>query len=177
MFLRLSGLILLTLLTACSGKVDRSPEVYHPPADADERQTSKMKNLVTKTDEPIVIYGSKKDSPSGIANGTGVANSYLWKASLESMSFMPLISSDSNGGTILTDWYSPPETPNEKFKFNVFVLSNDIQISSIKVTAFKQELQSGQWRSATASKELSRSMEDKILKRAITLRERSTSKK
>ena len=135
-----------------------------------------MKNIVTKTDEPIVIYGAKKDS-SGGTTGTGVANSYLWKAALESMSFMPLISSDSNGGTILTDWYSPPETPNEKFKFNVFVLSNDLQINSIKITAFKQKLESGQWRSVTTNKELARNMEDKILRRAIALRERSTSKK
>ena len=46
-------------------------------------------------------------------------NSYLWRASLDALSFMPLTQTDSNGGVILTDWYVNPQNPGERVKINV----------------------------------------------------------
>ena len=164
-------LILLTLLTSCSGTgtVDRSDEVYNPQV-GDDRHVSEMKSLITKSDEPLIIYGGKKKKSSD-SMGDGVAHSYLWRASLESISFMPLIAVDANGGAILTDWYSSPKTPNEKFKFNILVLSSELQINSIKVNAFRQvKNMAGIWQPAEVSRELSQNIEDNILRKAISLK-------
>ncbi len=108
-------ILLLTFLsiivTACaipSSKIDRSESTYHPMTP-EERRADDMESLLTKSKEPLVIYGSKKKSSGGSGGGSssGVAGSYLWRAALESIAFMPLISVDSNGGVIITDWYNP----------------------------------------------------------------------
>lgn len=176
MLRKLGLFILLSFLSSCSGQVERNYKDYHPQVGEDLRN-SKMRSVVTKTDESIVIYGSKKgSSDNGV--GTGMAGSYLWRAALEGISFMPLISSDSNGGAIITDWYSSPESPNEKFKFNIFVLNTELQINSIKVVAFKQVRNgAGQWNMVSVNKDLARNMEDDILKKAIALRAKSSPKK
>ena len=172
----LSILASLIILSACGAQVERNYKDYHPEVGEDLRN-SKMSSIITKSDEPVVIYGNKKSS-SGSNSGSGMANSYLWKASLENISFMPLVSSDSNGGAIITDWYASPESPNEQFKFNIFILSSELQITSIKVTAFKQvRNSSGQWQSAKVGSELARNVEDNILRKAIALQAKSTDKK
>lgn len=172
----LSIVFLLSFLAACSGQVERNYKDYHPQVGEDLRN-SKMNSVITKSDEPIVIYGGRKGS-SETGAGTGMSGSYLWRAALDGISFMPLISSDSNGGAIITDWYSSPESPNEKFKFNIFVLSSELQINSIKVVAFKQVRNAaGQWNVVSVNKDLARNMEDDILKKAIALRAKSTPKK
>jgi len=159
---------LLGLLTSCNAQVERNYKDYHPEVGEDLRN-SKMSSLITKTSEPVVIYSNKKSS-SETGAGSGMAGGYLWKAALESIAFMPLVSSDSNGGAILTEWYATPESPNEQFKFNIFILSPELQVTSIKVTAFKQVRHGGQWQTAPVNKELARNIEDNILKKAIALR-------
>ena len=54
-------------------------------------------------------------------------NSYLWRASLETLSFMPLAQADSSGGVIVTDWYSHPQNPNERVKLSVSILDQDLR--------------------------------------------------
>ena len=81
------------------------------------------------------LLGDKKKS----AEETGIAvNSFLWRASLDTVSFMPLASADPFGGVILTDWYSPPETPEERFKINVFILGRELRSDGVRVRVFKQ---------------------------------------
>ena len=172
----LSLLACLGLVSACGGlQVERNYKDYHPEVGEDLRE-SKMDSILTKSKEPVVIYSSKK-AASETGSGSGMAGSYLWKAALESISFMPLISSDSNGGAIITDWYADPASPNEQFKFNIFILSPELQVTSVKVTAFKQVRSGGQWHSVAVNKELARNVEDNILKKAIALRARTSPKK
>ncbi len=170
------NIALLLALVACSGaKIERKHSDYHPQVGED-RQEAKMSSLITKSDEPLVLYGDKKFS--GGRSNSGVGSSDLWKAALETIAFMPLVSSDSNGGAILTDWYASPDNPNEQFKFNIFILDSELQISSVKVTVFKQVKNSnGQWQPKEPSKELARNMEDSILKKAIAFRAKNTDKK
>lgn len=168
---------LACFISSCNGKVERNYNDYHPQVGEDRRD-SKMSSIITKSHDPIVIYGPKKGSSGGDGSASGMANSYLWKATLETVAFMPLISSDSNGGAIITDWYSVPESPNEQFKFNIFILNAELQVSSIKVVAFKQVKHgSGNWHYVKASKELSNDIEDSILKKAIALKAKATVKK
>ena len=167
---------LMIAVSACTNAtVERNYKDYHPQVGEDLRD-SKMSSIITKSDEPIVIYGGKKGS-SETGSGSGMAGSYLWKAALESIAFMPLVSSDSNGGAIITDWYASPESPNEQFKFNIFILSPELQVSSVKVTAFKQVRSGGHWQSVAVNKELARNVEDNILKKAIALRAKVPAKK
>lgn len=167
---------LLFILCACNGNVERDQAAYDPQV-GEYRHYNEMQSLVTKSDEPLVIYGGKNKSSSD-STGSGIANSYLWKAALESISFMPLLSVDSNGGAILTDWYNSPQTPNEKFKFNIIILSSELQINSIKVSAFRQVKNiAGIWHTADVSKDLAKNIEDNILKKAISLKAKSSSKK
>ena len=167
---------LVFFISACNGKVERNYDDYHPQVGEDRRD-SKISSIITKSHDPIVLYGPKKGSSEN-GSASGMASSYLWKAALESVAFMPLISSDSNGGAIITDWYSVPESPNEQFKFNIFILNAELQVSSIKVVAFKQVRHgSGNWHYVKASKELSNDIEDSILKKAIALKAKSTAKK
>ncbi len=165
--------LLFSVVTACAvpkNSIDRSRETYHPQT-AEDRRENDMKSIFTSSDEPLVLFGGKKKSSgeNGSGSGSGFAGTYLWRATLESISFMPLASIDSNGGSIITDWYQAPNS-NEKLKFNIFILSSELQVNSIKVTAFRQVQSNGVWRSSEVNKELSRTIEDNILKKAIALK-------
>ncbi|MCF8496031.1 MAG: DUF3576 domain-containing protein [Alphaproteobacteria bacterium] len=90
------------------------------------------------------ILGRKKDDDSG-NTGIGV-NSFLWRASLDTVSFMPLASADPFGGTILTDWYTPEGTEKERFKLNVFILDRQLRSDGVQVRVFRQILKGGAWK-------------------------------
>ena len=113
--------------------------------------------------------GKRKDNNEDGASGIAV-NSFLWRASLDTVSFMPLASADPFGGVILTDWYSPAETPNERFKLNVFILSRQLRSDGIQVRVFKQVKSKGSWQDVKPSAETARQLEDSILTRARQLR-------
>ncbi|PWG73591.1 DUF3576 domain-containing protein, partial [Enterococcus hirae] len=77
-------------------------------------------------------------------------NAFLWRASVDTISFMPLSSADPFGGILITDWYQPPETPGERFKVNVFILTRDLRADGIRAAVFKQQkLEDGDWVDAT----------------------------
>lgn len=118
--------------------------------------------------EGLRVFGRGKDKDGG-ATGIGV-NSYLWRASLDTVSFMPLASADPFGGVILTDWYSPPDTPNERFKLNVFILDRELRSDGVQVKLFQQQRKGGEWRDQTAAGETARQIEDAILTRARQMR-------
>lgn len=107
-------------------------------------------------------------------HGGGVApavNTFLWRAALETVSFMPLASADSTGGVLITDWYAPPETPNERFKVNVFVTSRQLRPDALRAVVFRQSKNAaGAWVDATVEANTARSLEDTILARARQLR-------
>ena len=62
-------------------------------------------------------------------------NSYLWRASLETLSFMPLTQADSSGGVIVTDWYANPGKPGERVKVSVSILDQDLRADALRVAA------------------------------------------
>ena len=112
---------------------------------------------------------SRRGSGEG-ENGLGV-NSFLWRASLDTVAFMPIASADPFGGVILTDWYSPPENPAERFKLNVFILDRQLRADGLKVAVFRQERDAaGGWIDAPATPEMGKTLEDTILTRARELR-------
>ena len=115
------------------------------------------------------IFGGSKSGGGGGGGGIGV-NNYLWRASLDTISFMPLASADPFGGVIITDWYTPPETPAERFKMNVYILGRQLRADGVRVAVFRQNRAASGWIDATVTKTTSVNLENEILNRARQLR-------
>ena len=115
-------------------------------------------------------FGKSKGKKSSNPASIGV-NGYLWRATLDTLSFMPLISADPWGGTVITDWYSNPEKPEERFKATVFILDTRLRADGLKVTINKQARDgTGQWIEAATSEQTETDIENAILTRARQLR-------
>ena len=161
----LSLLLISAMLTlsACGGI--ESEAKY--PTGADRASTggndiySEAPSVFGKGGLELFNSKSKKSDGSGV-----VVNTYLWRAALDTVSFMPLASADPFGGTIITDWYSAPESPNERTKLNVFILGSDLAVSSLSVKVFRQVKSGGNWKDATVAKETAIKLEDAIFTRA-----------
>ena len=97
-------------------------------------------------------------------------NAYLWRATLDTLSFMPLVQTDSNGGVIVTDWYINPSTPTERLKVTVSILDQDLRADAVRVAALRQVQQNGQWVAAPVQAATVQKLEDIILTRARDLR-------
>ena len=115
-------------------------------------------------------------------NGTDLAaskvttigvNSYLWRATLDTLSFMPLLQTDSNGGVIVTDWYVNPQTPAERMKVTVSILDQDLRADAVRVAALREINRNGQWVSAPVQAATTQKLEDIILTKARDLRRAS----
>ena len=116
----------------------------------------------------LTVLGGKEEKNDG-SNGIGV-NSYLWRASLDTVSFMPLASADPFGGVIITDWYIAEEKPEERFKVNIFILDKQLRSDGVKVKVFRQVTKGGKWVDSTVADNTATQMEDAILTRARQLR-------
>ncbi len=104
------------------------------------------------------------NSPIGV-------NSFLWRATLDTLSFVPLASADPFGGVILSEWYEDPKTPGERFKFNALILDRSLRADGIKITVFKQvKGVDNQWQDTEVNPSVARDIENTILTRARQLR-------
>ena len=122
------------------------------------------------------IFGGTKDSQERGGGALGV-NSFLWRASLDTISFMPVNSADPFGGVIITDWHTPGESPSERFKLNVYILGRTLRADGIRVAVFRQvQDRGGQWKDAAVPDETGIKIEDAILIRARQLRNQSIQK-
>ena len=97
-------------------------------------------------------------------------NSYLWRAALETLSFAPMAQVDSNGGVMVTDWYSNPGSPNERVKVTATILDRDLRADALRIAASRQVLQGGQWVDAPVAAATVQKLEEIILTRARDLR-------
>lgn len=114
------------------------------------------------------LFGGGGSGEGG--GGIGV-NSYLWRASLDTIAFMPLSSADPFGGVIITDWYTSPAQPKERFKMTVYILDRRLRADGIKVSVFRQEKDTdGSWKDAPANADTGVRVENAILTRARQLR-------
>jgi hypothetical protein len=163
---RILGFLLLAgVLAACSGGGGGMPE-------EGKYEDIKKKRFLAKDSggETTSLLGDpdKKDSQGG--SGIGV-NGFLWRASLDTISFMPLISADPFGGVIITDWYAPPESRDERFKITVYILGRDLRADGVRASVFRQlRVAGGGWIDAAVEKRTQIEIEDAILTRARQLR-------
>ena len=153
-----------------------------PGTDVDIRsEDQKINDPFYDNSERETIFGEggiaglffNKGGANNNGGGLGV-NSYLWRASLDTISFMPVNSADPFGGVIITDWYTPPESPNERLKLNVYILGKSLRADGIRVAIFRQTLGSDRvWRDAVVPEATKVKIEDSILTRARQIRSQS----
>jgi len=107
---------------------------------------------------------------SGSSRVTLGVNSYLWHASLDTLSFLPLTSADPFGGVIISEWYVAPSSPNERLKVTVYIMDRALRADGLKVVVFRQVKGTAGWADAVTSPETAHKLEDSILTRARELR-------
>jgi hypothetical protein len=171
------GISALTL-SSC-GVVPSEPWVVLGRDDQGQQRTARSheegwddrKSVLGDTDWLQNLLDGEENVGSG-SSGSGIAvNSYLWRASLDTISFMPLTSADPFGGVIITDWHSPDKVGEERFKLNVYILGRALRADGLRVAVFRQvQDQAGIWRDAELPGQASTSIEDAILTRARRFR-------
>ena len=130
---------------------------------------------------PQGIFGGKKGislfntNPLGSTSEdviTGLSvNSFLWRATLDVLAFMPLASADPFGGVIITEWHNNPQAPDERFKVVAYILDKDLRVGALRVSVFRQERNSGDiWADAVTDENIHIQLETAILSRARDLR-------
>ena len=137
------------------------------------RQARKTLILVLAAAALTSACGKKDVSSAELAptrmTSIGV-NSYLWRAAVDTLSFAPLVTADSNGGVIITDWYASPKNPGERVKITASIIDQDLRADGLRVAAVRQVNQGGTWTDAPVSAATVQKLEDIILTRARDLR-------
>ena len=161
----LAGVLLLALAGAgCenAGPVEPPPDTYDPRWRGAQQADGGIFG------SSVTLFGGEEEAAGAV--GIGV-NAFLWRATLDTISFMPLLSADPFGGVIITDWYAPPETPDERFKMTVYILTRALRSDGVQVTVFRQERGAdGAWEDRATNPGTAISLEDKILDRARQIR-------
>lgn len=143
---------------ACSGSDKEAAKEPEPVQVTDGRNGGLLEQLL--------------GGPGGGSGDPSIAvNSFLWRASLDTVSFLPLSTADPFGGIIITDWYSPPATPEERFKVTVYILDRELRADGLRVAVFRQTRTPGTgWIEAKVDRRTGRDLENAILKRARQMR-------
>jgi hypothetical protein len=160
----LGALLAASVAAGCS--------IFKGEVDPDEMMTTEERR---KGDFGTVLGGDilryRGPGRDDAAASPIAVNAYLWRASLDTLAFMPLASADTLGGVIITDWYTPPESPNERFKTTVYILSRELRADGLRVAVFRQARdRDGTWKDAAVKRDTASELENIILTRARELR-------
>lgn len=159
------GLIIVAALSACSTMDVRNDDEI---VNKDDYRNKRMGKLFG---EDAFLFSSDdlKDEKSG-GSGIGV-NAYLWRATLETISFMSLKSTDPFGGVIITEWYIDPQSPKERIKLDVLIQDRRLRADALRVKMTRQVLnEKGNWVNAASNPSAERDLEDTILFKARQLK-------
>lgn len=97
-------------------------------------------------------------------------NGFLWRATLDTLNFLPLTSADPVGGVVISDWYAAPEKPDEHMKVTVYILDRRLRADAVKVSVFRQVRNATGWNDAQTNPDTGFKLENAILARARELR-------
>ena len=182
----ISVLSLVLLLLSCNKNVEDSSELWENAQTSGEiiRRSGTVfdpalnKELALSDAENRLrtgggLFGKKEGISFGTNEGNNAVSSigmpinpYLWKGSLETISFMPLSSADPFGGIIITDWYSDGQTINERCKINIFIKGLELKTSNLKVNTFCQSFENNRWIDLPTDASQSAQLENAILNKA-----------
>jgi hypothetical protein len=173
----LLGLTALSL-AACGGDTNAVTEKRSGPSGDRSRRDASTGLGGSKQEDgslfgPGGLFGTKANNAKD-TSGTGVAvNAFLWRASLDTINFIPLVSADPFGGVIITDWYTPAEAPSERMKVQITILDRELRADGVRVSVFKQQqgARTGStWVDAQVDPRTNTEIENAILTRARQLR-------
>jgi hypothetical protein len=156
--------------------INRSGTTFNPDKDKELALSDAQNRLRTGgglfgKKGSLKILGSKKNSENTNVGVVGMPiNPYLWKASLNTIDFMPLSSTDPFAGTIITDWYTTEQNLGERCKLNVFINGQDLNTKNLKVSSFCQILKNNQWVNMPSKNEENTELENVILNEAKKLK-------
>jgi hypothetical protein len=165
-------------LSACGGT---SESTYPEPSPSSDQSIPNPKQGDAEPKggglfgrDGIVLSGDSANEAAkaagGTAGGIGV-NAFLWRATLDTLSFMPVANADPFGGVVLTDWYSPAQSPDERMKVSVYILDTRLRADALKVSVFRQTKQgAAAWSDAAVSPDTQIRIENAILNRARELK-------
>lgn len=152
---------LCLVLTACGS----SPKIEHDyPSSSLGNSDPQMGSLF---DGATTIFGGGE---AQVAAPALPVNGYMWRAALETFSFLPMQSADPVAGVIITDWYSDPVKPDERFKATIYVMDRDLRADALRVSTFRETRTNNVWSAAEVAPQTNRRLEDAILVRARELR-------
>ena len=140
-----------------------------------------MRDAETRLQTGGGLFGKKGLSMSGLINkdsetntvvgSIGMSiNAFLWQGALDTLSFMPLSSADPIGGTIITDWYSSTNNPDERCKLNIFISGKELKTQNLRVASFCQNYQNNRWVNKDISDDNNMKLENAILNKAKKLK-------
>ncbi len=157
---------LTAALAACGSTKDQAAEGITPGGTTGEGG----RGYILDGDDGAALVST--DGRKASEGGTGIGvNSFLWRASLDTLSFMPLVTADPFGGVIITDWYTAPDTPTERFKVQVYILDKRLRADGVTVNVFRQERgEAADWLDAPVDPNTKIQMENAILTKARQLR-------
>jgi hypothetical protein len=165
-------LFVAAFLSACNGPIVKQASYPTRPEGSDKIVYSDQKReTIWGGDDTLShkLFGKSDDEQESGGGGIGV-NSFLWRAALDTVSFMPVASADPFGGVILTDWYENTNKDGERFKINIYILDKQLRADGLRVSVFKQKKDKGGWRDAPVADDMAVSIENTILTRARELR-------
>ena len=160
--------------------IDRSGTKFNSATDMDLAMTDAETRLQTGGGlfgKSGLSFGDILNQDNNNSNSTTISmsvNPYLWKGALETIDFMPLSSADQIGGTIITDWYSTTDNPDERCKLNIFISGKKLNTENLKVTSFCQEFRNQIWVNKKIDIENNIKIENAILNKAKKLRLQSS---
>ncbi len=162
-------------LAACGGGV--KTEAAYPErrtGASDITYSNQPRETIWGESSGMWLFGSSRRSEPGAEGGGGGGigvNTFLWRASLDTLSFMPMAQADPFGGVIITDWYSAPQSPDERMKVNIFILDRTLRADGVRAAVFRQRRDGqGNWADAAVDPKTATELEDAILTRARQMR-------
>jgi len=122
---------ILLLFTACSKKDPVTDENKYIEPDLKKR-------IEQARDKDGGIFGNIGKRSNEQSTVDFKSSNVLWRATLKSLEFLPLMNADYSGGIIIYDWYSNPSKTSEQIKISVQFLNNELRSDSIKIIAHKK---------------------------------------
>jgi hypothetical protein len=118
----------------------------------------------------LAACGGRNAEQAAVEEVAGGVNPYLWRASLDTMSFLPLREADPVGGIINYDWKTYEDLPNERIRATVYILDTRLRADGLSVQVSRQTRQNGSWVDSTVDPDTGPQLENQILNRARQLR-------
>jgi hypothetical protein len=115
-----------------------------------------------------ILTGKNGILSGGRTTAQFAADNMLWRASLQTLNFIPLSSANYSGGVIITDWYSRKNS-KDSIKIQVVFKSDELSTNSIEIVSHKKVCNSNGCRTTTMDQDFNSKIKDKILEKARIL--------